>query len=351
MSRRVIHIVPTFPPTHDGVGSFATILAAALNACFGIESRFLVASPAWAPEDGETSAVKIPSATPGPLEDALAEATEGEATVLLHYANYGYEPRGCPSWLIGGLAQWKARSRGRLVTMFHEFRASGPPWRSSFWLSPRQRRLATALTRLSDGLVTSLELHRRILLGWVPGREIAVLPVFSTVGEPTDTSALAARARRLVLFGGSGTRALAYRRLGPAITLACRALGIEEILDIGPGDEPRASDLPVPVRRLGPLLNSEVSELLAGSLAGFIGYPASFLAKSTIFAAYCAHRMLPICAWPRRDAHPAELPPFWTPRPDEDSLQEIADRAHAWYGGHDVGRHAATYHDLLFPGK
>ena len=48
--------------------------------------------------------------------------------------------------------------------MFHEFHAMGPPWRSSFWLSPLQRRLATSLTRLSDGLVTSLELHRRILL-------------------------------------------------------------------------------------------------------------------------------------------------------------------------------------------
>lgn len=328
MSRRVVQIVPSLPPPHEGVGSFATILGAALSSCFGIESRFLVPAPG-----------------------ALADVTgEGEATLLLHYANYGYAPRGCPSWLIEGLTQWKTRSRGRLVTLFHEFRASGPPWRSSFWLSPLQRRLATALMRLSDGLVTTLQLHARILQGWVPGREIAVLPVFSTVGEPPETPPLAARARRLVVFGGPGTRALAYRELKPAIAHACRALGIEEILDIGPGDEPPASDLPVPVRRLGPLPNAEVSKLLAGSLAGFIGYPAPFLAKSTIFAAYCAHRVLPICAWPRprRDTLPAEPPPpFWTP--GDDALQEIADRAHAWYGGHDVGHHAATYGGLLFP--
>jgi hypothetical protein len=307
-------------------------LAAALSAGSGVESRFLVPSS-------------------GALGDALADATEGgrEIPVLLHYANYGYEPRGCPSWLIGGLAKWKVRSRGRLVTMFHEFHAMGPPWRSSFWLSPLQRRLATALMHLSDGLVTSLPLHKRILLGWVPGREMAVLPVFSTVGEPAETTELAARARRLVVFGGPGTRARAYRELKPVIALACRALEIEEILDVGP----QAADIPANVRRLGPLPNAEVSELLAGSLAGFIGYPPAFLAKSTIFAAYCAHRVLPICAWPRPRRNGEEVPPFWTPETGDgmrpDHLQELADGAHAWYGGHSLSRHAATYRDLLFP--
>ena len=332
--RTVIHIVPQIPPPPEGVGSFAMALAAALSADCGIESRFFVPSQ-------------------GTLNEALAEATEeGEGVpVLLHYANYGYAPRGCPSWLIGGLAKWKARSRGRLVTMFHEFHAMGPPWRSSFWLSPLQRRLATALLHLSDGLVTSLPLHRRILLGWVPGREIAVLPVFSTVGEPAETPPLSARARRLVLFGGPGTRARAYRELGPTIAITCRALGIEEILDIGPDGGPQASDIPSNVRRLGPLPNDEVSELLAGSLAGFVGYPAPFLAKSTVFAAYSAHRLLPICAWPRPRRNTEPAPPFWTPEQEvlPDSLQEIADRAHAWYGGHSLSRQAAAYHELLFP--
>jgi hypothetical protein len=95
-----------------------------------------------------------------------------------------------------------------------------------------------------------------------------------------------------------------------------------------------------------------VSELLAGSLAGFVGYPAPFLAKSTIFAAYCAHRVLPICAWSRsRNGEP--VPPFWTPREGEDvipgHLQALADRAHTWYGGHTASRHAVAFSDLLFP--
>lgn len=347
MSRRVVHVVPSLPPPPEGVGSFAMTLAAALRAHHGIESRFLAAA-------------ELPRAEPAVLAGALALAAEGdgETAVLLHYANYGYQSRGCPAWLVDGLARWRSRRPGRLVTMFHEIAATGPPWRSSFWLSPFQRRLAAALARLSDGLTTSLEIHRRLLLRWVPDREVAVLPVFSTVGEPAAPPPLSARARRLVVFGGPGTRERAYRELGPALALACRTLGIEEVCDVGPGDGPAATGLPVPVRRLGPLAEMEVSALLAGSLAGFVAYPAPFLPKSTIFAAYCAHRVLPVCAWPRprREAEP--LPPFWIPdsrTPDSripdgaDSLQDIADRAHAWYGGHALSHHAAAYESLLFP--
>jgi hypothetical protein len=350
MSRRVVHIVPNLPPPHEGVGSFAMALAEALRARHGIESRF-------------AAAAELPRADPSALTDALADSVDGdgETAVLLHYANYGYQPRGCPAWLVDGLARWQSRRRSRLVTVFHEIAATGPPWRSSFWLSPLQRRLAAALARLSEGLTTSLEIHRRMLRRWVPDREVAVLPVFSTVGEPSAPPPLSARARRLVVFGGPGTRARAYRELGATLALACRTLGIEEICDVGPGDGPGdrlgnrpPTDLPVPVRRLGALPGAEVSELLAGSLAGFIGYPAPFLPKSTIFAAYCAHRVLPVCAWPwpRSGAEPA--PPFWTPRPgsgmgrDED-LEELAGRAHAWYGGHALSRHAAVYEGLLFP--
>jgi hypothetical protein len=355
MSRRVVHIVPNLPPPHEGVGSFAMTLAEALRTRQGIESRF-------------AAAAELPRADPAALAAALAALAEaddgGETAVLLHYANYGYQPRGCPAWLVDGLARWQSREqsrhRRRLVTMFHEIAATGAPWRSSFWLSPLQRRLAAALARLSGGLTTSLEVHRRMLLRWVPDREVAVLPVFSTVGEPSAPSPLSARARRLVVFGGPGTRARAYGELGPALALTCRTLGIEEVCDVGPGVGPgggpndeSAAGFPVPVRRLGALPAAEVSELLAGSLAGFIGYPAPFLPKSTIFAAYCAHRVLPVCAW-HRPLRCETAPPFWTPRPGggmrrDDDLEELAGRAHAWYGGHALSHHAVAYEGLLFP--
>lgn len=357
---RIVHIVPSLPPRAEGVGSFASLLAGALQAEHGIESRFLVASPSWAapaPDERPAPAARpLPERSAALLHAALREATaspDATTAVLLHYANYAYETRGCPAWLIEGLSRWKEGSGARLGTVFHEVHAFGPPWRSSFWLLPRQRSLAAALARLSDGLVTSMQYYRRILRRWVPGREIGVLPVFSNMGEPQQPPPLSRRAPRLIVFGGAGTRALAYRELTPALELACRKLGIAEVLDVGPGGESAAPRLPVPWRRLGPLPEGEVSHLLASSTAGFVAYPAPFLAKSGIFAAYSAHRILPVCAWHRPRLQREEPPPRWIPAPNADAspeaLQQVADRAQDWYLGHTLSRHAAYHRRMLFP--
>jgi cobalamin biosynthesis protein CbiG len=62
----LIQIVPYLPPAHEGVGGYAAALARELRERLGVESRFVTGDPA-----------------PG-------------STVLLHYANYGYQTRGCP---------------------------------------------------------------------------------------------------------------------------------------------------------------------------------------------------------------------------------------------------------------
>lgn len=328
----IVQIVPSLPPPLEGVGSYALTLAQALSARCGIESSFV-------------SAATLPVKTPEGLRAAL---TPG-ATVLLHYVGYGYHPRGCPDWLVDALEGWT----GRLVTIFHEVWATGPPWTSSFWLSPRQRRLAGRLARRSDGLLTSMALYRRRLLRHSPDREAVVMPVFSTVGEPEQPPPLRGRAPRLVLFGSPGTRARAYRHLAAALERTCETLGLTEIQDIGP----RAEGVPDtvagrPVRRLGPLADAEVSRLLLESVAGFVSYPASFLPKSTIFAAYCAHGMLPVSAWhrPRRRVEPP--PPFWRPvaavrGSRQDAHQHVADEAHAWYSAHSLDRCADACRELL----
>ncbi|HEX7182455.1 MAG TPA: glycosyltransferase family 1 protein [Thermoanaerobaculia bacterium] len=331
-----IQIVPTLPPPDEGVGSFATALAEALRS-HSVESRFLVADR---------------SRTAEALQAALE--ADGAAPVLLHYAGYGYHPRGCPAWLAEGLRLWKQGGPRRLVTVFHEVYATGRPWQSSFWLSPAQRRIASRIARMSDGIVTSLDLYGRLLQPLAPGRRIEVLPVFSTVGELAEVPPLAGRERRIVLFGGPGARQRALTRLAGSLATACRALGAEEVCDVGSGEASavarpdRVGD--VPVRRLGRLPAEEVSALLQRSLAGFVAYPPPLLAKSTIFAAYCAHGVLPVCDWdrPRRETGPP--PPFWRPSPvapSPDEIQGIAGRARAWYAGHTLERHAALYHEIL----
>ncbi len=331
-----LQVVPHLPPPEEGVGSFALALGAALFQKARLEARVLDAS------------------TLLQSKAALAAALANETTVLLHYANYGYERRGCPGWLIEGLARWKRSApERRLVTVYHELYASGPPWRSSFWLGPQQRRLASRLLTLSDAAVTSLELQARILRRWRPDAHIDVAPVFSTVGEPAAVWPLAERPRRLIVFGGSGARGRAWTERRADLLATCRALQLAEIWDVGPpaGAPVRLDGLPV--RELGVIPPGEVSARLLDGCAGFAAYPSAFLGKSTAFAAYCAHGLLPVCASTRPEPNTEPTPPFWKPRSGTavrwNYLQTIADQAHAWYRGHSLDRHAAAYLKLLFP--
>lgn len=309
----VFQVVPHLPPPFEGVGTYAAALAGALERR-GIETRFVT---------GEAR-------TPEALLESLREAE----TVLLHYANYGYQSRGCPLWLAEGLDRWHTPGR-RLVTFFHEVWASGPPWRSSFWLLPVQKRLAARVARLSAALATSLERYGEML-----GGQAEVMPVFSTVGEPAAVPPLAERARRIVVFGGAGVRRRAWGRFLPDLERAVRSLAAEEVCDVGPPLEVPATAGGAPVRRLGMLPPERVSALLLGSAAGFLAYPPDFLPKSTIFAAYCAHGVAPVCAW---DGTPSG-PLWWSGAGDP---QAVASAARGWYGGHSLERQAERFQGLL----
>lgn len=339
----LIQIVPRLPPPDEGVGNYALALAAVLRDRLGIETRFVVGDPAWpgSPQLGGAAA-KVAARRAEDLAKLLDQPLLDQQTVVLHYAGYGYQKRGCPAWLVEGLRLWQRNGGRRLITIFHEVYAGGPPWRSSFWTSPLQRRLAALLAGRSATMVTSLDLYRRLLLPWAGGREInreiRVLPVFSTVGEPAAVPPYAARAPRMAVFGGSGVRARAYGGHRRALASACRALGIEEILDIGPPvAEPLDSVGGIPVRRLGVLPAAEVSARLLDARAGFAAYPPAFLPKSTIHAAYCAHGVLPVCAWQGE----IDLP--------ESSAAAAASaaEAHAWYAEHSLPRQAAVWQELL----
>jgi hypothetical protein len=364
---RVIHMVPRLAPPVEGVGSHAEALAAALGSRCGIESRFLVGDPSWRAGQGDREMTEETASAAGSLAlplrartpEALAEAlAECEATrVLLHYAGYGYSPRGVPTWLVEGLVRWRRQcSSGRLVTLFHEVWATGPPWRSSFWLAPRQRRLAAALAALSGSMVTSLDLYGQMLRRWAGDRPVRVIPVFSTIGEPVAEPSSGERQPRMVVFGSAGVRSRAWTREKPSLAAACDELAIEEVLDIGPpaGAPDRIGDKPV--RALGILPAASVQALLLGSRAGFLGYPPSFLPKSTIFAAYCAHGLLPVCAWSRRSPSAGPLPPFWPPGAALSGAgacgpADVAQLARSWYSEHDLACQADSFREMLACGS
>jgi hypothetical protein len=176
------------------------------------------------------------------------------------------------------------------------------------------------------------------------------------VGEPRAVPPLELRRpRTLVVFGGAGNRRRAYGELAGDIARACSALAIEEIVDLGPPLQGLpAAVAGVPVRALGALGDAAASAVLAGAFAGFIGYPAPFLEKSSVFAAYCAHGAVPITGWRGRirSRHRAGAPPpSWNagtePPPADPAV--LAARARDWYAGHCLESVAAELGELLAP--
>jgi hypothetical protein len=329
---KIVQVIPAGPATPGGVHAYAEALAEALSRGQSLASDLVPAGP------------------------ELAGALAGTSVCLVHYVNYAYHPRGCPAGLVRDLRRWREGKPGRrLVTFFHEVYAGGPFWRSSFWLGPVQRRLAAVLARASDRVATSLALYGRMLARLVPRQEVEVIPVFSTVGEPEEVLAHTERPPRLVVFGGLGARSRAYGER-ETLAAACRALGAEEIVDLGPPVATPSAVAGVPVLARGMLPAAAVCAELLGARAGFLAYPVDLLPKSTIFAAYCAHGLLPVCASAcRLDTGldvglDIDTPPCWTPGAGPlpaNRSQALADAARAWYLPHALARQAEIFCSLL----
>ena len=358
-------IIPCLPPVVDGVGDYALCLARLLRGTVGIATRFIVADPAWTgtPDVEGFEVRRMTSHSRDELLNLLSVDSDAEEQVLLHYEGYGYAQRGCPFWLVEALERWRHASDKRLlVTMFHELYATGPPWTSSFWLSRVQKDLTVRLARLSDQWLTSLEGYARVVQK-ISGKESSKpnhLAVFSSIGEPHSVSPLSERRRRLVVFGTRGRRIEVYKRSAPDLNRICVALDIEKIVDIGRSiDIDISSVVNVPVITCGELPGSEVSEVLLGSVAGIIDYPASMLGKSSIFAAYCSHRMIPIVATygeaPAEDGLEGGAHYWLSSIVDSEvsmaSGQLIADRAFDWYQTHNLSAHVRRLSETLTSGR
>jgi hypothetical protein len=351
----VIHLVPRLGAATDGVADYARVLARAMENGARLDSLFLSGDPTEAADVVQERVVQERSAAG--VARALRELQhrQARAVVLLHYVGYGYAARGCPFWLVRGLQRWKREnSSARLITMFHELYASGPPWRSSFWLSPVQRALARRVLALSDAALTSLELYRRRLAAWMRERNATLLvrPVYSAIGEPAHASAWDTRPPWLAVFGRAGTEARAYQTRREELARAARALKVERILDIGPRTGRVPQELGgIPVQASGWLSSAEISALLSRCRYGFVDYRSDLLPKSTIFAAYCAHSVAPLVAHDRGAGldglHPGTH--YFLGAAGAGDGASIARHAHTWYRGHDVATQANDFARLLAP--
>lgn len=271
----------------------------------------------------------------------------GAGPLFIQVSQYGYHPRGVAFELL----QWTRRQKaaGRPVGLFfHELYASGPPWTSSFWLSPLQRHVAAALARTCDFWMTNRQASANWLLRTAGPKPHAVLPIISNVGEQPEYRT--DRQPSLIVFGSSAVRGGTYRALGETVFTWAAANGIT-LEDIGPDHTDaallrRLRDAGV---RLHGLLDADAAgALLSTAMFGALSYPAAFVGKSGVFAAYCAHGACPVLLSDDRaslDDLAANIH-YLTDLPRAEDLQcisgSIGRQAWSWYRPHALSAHAAA---------
>ncbi|MBI5430570.1 MAG: hypothetical protein HY938_08955 [Nitrosomonadales bacterium] len=265
-------------------------------------------------------------------------------TVVLQMSGYGYARRGAPLWLLREL-EARRNDIKTLGIYFHELYAFGPPWSSSFWLSPVQRHIASRLAELSDFWMTNREGSAQWLRRYAGDKPHAVLPVFSNVGESIKLPAIGLP--RIVVFGSAGLRQASYQAAGDELFSWAKSASLE-IHDIGPPiadtqlDEILCAN---GVIQHGRLDEREVGSLMEGAQFGLLAYPAEYVAKSSVFAAYCAHGICPVVIsknYVQADGLVADNH-YLTEVPDAKAMlsaPNIGLAAREWYRPHNLESHA-----------
>ena len=322
-------LVQVLPDGEGGVRDFAGRLTEAW-AALGMASQQITLSHGLAVE--RSLAKRVADAVPAGTACA----------VVLHFSGYGYARRGVCLWLLEELRRLRSeRDHGlRVLIVFHELAAAGPPWRSAFWVSFLQKVVLERLARCADVLWTNTPSHARWLHRAIgpTAPAVSLWPVFSNVGEAAEAPRLAQRLPRAVVFGSRPTRARAFATLRSKPGWMT-ALGIEELVEIGSGDACDGSGLPVHCRRVGAQSSEQVETWLTTSRFGVINYPPHLFGKSGVFAAYAANGCAVINTWPARGAADGLQAGVDFLDAGSDNRVEpecIAQRSWSWYRTHRI---------------
>ena len=359
----IIQIVPRRAIEPEGVGDYARLIAERLFEYHGIRTIFVTGSPlppdqrlhdAWETHELPDRAAKTLA--------AMLERIGGseQMPILLHLSGYGYQRKGTPFWLAKGLERWRRGNPNTpLVTIFHEIHATGAVTGSAFWLAPFQRQIARRILRISTAAVTTMARYGAMLDTWTRRGQppISVCPVFSTIGE-SDVDALPMRrAPILAVFGRGNMAETLYGRDRSVLEAFIVREKIEAIIDIGKRPTPVPEVVAgIPVEPLGEAPAATIRSRLIAARFGMMHYNADFLAKSSIFAAYCAFGVIPVCLSESDGSidgvqpgktylklGAASLPMVLDPS----TLDTLQAAAHEWYMPHSLGPTVRIIHDAL----
>ena len=243
--------------------------------------------------------------------------------------------------------------------MFHEVFASGPPWRSAFWIGGVQAWITRAVARLSNAVWTNSRYHGDWLRGAVAEPvPLYVRPVFSNVGEPASVRPPRQRAPGLVIFGAQSTRQRALALLKAHID-DLRALDIASITEAGAGHASVLSSDDIRHDDVGRPSAQAIGELLQSHRFALIDYPSPHLGKSGVFAAYVVHGCV-VLNTARADVDADGLQSgrhYLTLRrgvrvaAGGEDHEAMAYAARAWYGDHTLHHQAAELLAVLISGS
>ena len=223
-------------------------------------------------------------------------------SVVLQLSGYGFDKRGAPLWLLREMEKRRKHIR-TFGVFFHELYAFGPPWSSSFWLSPRATPHCPPVGRTFGFLDDQPRRFCPMAAHFAGAKPHAVLPVFSTIGETGLGWPTGAVAKDGV-FGSPGLRQATYQAAGDKLFAWARRPSLE-IHDIGaPIADAQLADT---LRANGVVLHGRLADeavraVMQDALFGLLAYPVEYVAKSSVFAAYCAHGICPVLISSNYDA-------------------------------------------------
>jgi hypothetical protein len=351
----IVQIVPRMPPLVDGIGDYSLKLAGQLRENHKIVTTFLVCQQRKRlnPLIEGFPAINLLSQDVATFVESLPADTQ---QIVLHYTNYPYVlgKHDAPFWLLNALESARKKYDLQLIVMFHEL----PLLKRTQYIRPIQGFVALRIAKLADHVLTNCASFEAILSRWVK-QPVNVLPVFSNVCEPRHLPSLSERQSRMIVFGGPN-RARIYKDSAKKLARTCDALGIEEIYDIGPSlkfENMNLSDLVgVPVVQMGVCSLEEISDLMLTAIAGFFDYSRfpGYLAKSGVFAAYCAHGLIPVSAtYNPSEGDGIKVEQHYLVSSSDlttlslGDLQAIAHNAHSWYSTHNQQQSAARFAKYL----
>ena len=342
---RILQIVPRVPGGLDGVGDYALTLAAKFR------DKFQCATAFATPDASSSTTVR------GFEVRSLARVCNHVQEfdhILLHYVNYGYQKRGIPFGLLSILRRVRRQHRGKLVTIFHELYASGPPWRSEFWLQPLQIYLAKSIARLSDECIVSSEDFLRELQRLVPNAPAHLHPVPSGLEEPALSAGQIADRdpHRWVIVGGTVLVERSLRSFCENLRRIPDSIAPRTLIVVGGHNNPRTrsllTDLVVESSYHPEITAADASQILQTCSFAWLDYfhrpdvAFSMILKSSAYAAACAHGIIPV--FPHRGSpisindEPLPGPFFVEPNacetPDGQDRAKVAMQIYDWYSRH-----------------